>query len=473
MPSSVLYICCPSAERRQTEKLLRDVGFVPRWAEDSAAALDALEQRPSVVLADFADPRSARIVHDVRRRRPATFLLAIADNSRPGILDEIERAGLPVVLHRPLNERMLTLLFAGALAGGSQGDAAAADLRRQPIFAESSGMRAALEAVARVAGQRTGVLICGDSGTGRRMLAREIHERGDRASKPFIEVDCAEGSAEELEQRIFGTQDDAHNGGSERRRLERVSRASALIQAQGGTLFLAHVVDAPARLQARLARVLRDSEVAFADSRHSTAVNVRPIASSDPGWDAAVAEGRVRPDLAKRIAGARVDVPPLRERREDLAQLAACLIHKACATERIPLKTIERPALALLTALPWRGNVVELDELLQGLVANVPAPAIRLEDVLAAVRLDGSARAVIPTGTLRDARTRFERDFISAVLRHHRGRIGEAAKTLGIQRTNLYRKMRSLKVNWRGSNGSNGTNGNGAPKATPPDSSVE
>jgi DNA-binding NtrC family response regulator len=228
-------------------------------------------------------------------------------------------------------------------------------------------------------------------------------------------------------------------------------------EAQGGTLFLAHVEDAPARVQSRLARVLRDGEMVVGDSRRATPVVIRPIASTDASWDAAVAEGRIRVDLARRVSETRVEVPALRNRREDIPQLAACLVHAACASHRMPPKTIDPPAVSLLTALPWRGNVRELRALLEALVMQVPG-AIRLEDLLAAVSLDGAART-LPTGTLREARARFERDYITAVLEHHRGRIGEAARALGIQRTNLYRKMRSLNVAWRPAGG----NGTGVP----------
>ena len=460
MPNTLLYLCCPPSDRPQTDLLLRSLGIAPRWADDSGEALRSLEQRESVVLADFASSHTTRVVREIRRRRPATFLVAVADPSRPGVLEEIERAGLPVVLHRPLSPRMLSLLF--PWAAGNHADEAEESPQRAhaPIFAESPAMREALDAVVRAAENRSGVLVCGESGTGRHMLARGIHERSAQSDAHFVRVDCSDGSSAELQERIFGTGEDDGPGG-ERRSAERVSEGSALIDAQGGTLFLAHVAEAPSRVQARLARVLRDGEVVVGDARNATPLDVRPIASTDPSWDAAVAEGRIREDLGKRIAVTRVNVPALRDRREDIPQLAACLLHRACSGHGVPVKAIEPSALALLTALPWRGNARELANLLGTLVLRVSGDAVRLEDVLAAVRLDATSTPSVPTGTLRDARQRFEREYIAAVLDQHRGRIGEAAHALGIQRTNLYRKMRSLKVSWRGHNG-NGSNGNGS-----------
>lgn len=456
MPNFLLYICCPPAERRQTEQLLRTAGFVPRWADSVSEALAALELRQSLVLADFADARTVRIVSEIRRLRPATLMLAIADAARPGVREEIHAVGLPVVLHRPLDGPTLSLLFAGVTTRPSGAHAEADDPPGQPIFAESRGMREVVAAVERAVRQGGGVLLCGERGSGRYTLAREIHERSVGAKAPFVYVDCAEGSADELESALFGPETPGSRVAREPRGLERVTQDGALLTAQGGTLFLAQLPDAPARLQGRLARVLRDGEVLTEGAADPTPLRFRPIASSSPSWDSAVAEGGLRVDLVTRIAATRIEVPALRERREDIPQLAACLLHSACAAHRVPLKTIDPPALALLTALPWRGNGRELRELLDQLVSRSSGPAIRLEDVLGVVTLDGFSRRTVPYGTLREARARFERDYITAVVRHHRGRIGEAARTLGIQRTNLYRKMRSLKVSWRSPNATNG-----------------
>ena len=171
------------------------------------------------------------------------------------------------------------------------------------------------------------------------------------------------------------------------------------------------------------------------------------MAGVDPAFDAALQEGRVRDDLFRRLSVIRIDMPPLRSRREDIPALANYFVREICAVLRVPPKTLSRPALSLIAALPWRGNAVELRALLESVVAGLAGGrGIGLEDVLAHVRLDGGAVVFGKGGTLRQARARFEREYIAAVLEQHRGRISEAAKALGIQRTNLYQKMRSLKV---------------------------
>jgi two-component system nitrogen regulation response regulator NtrX len=232
------------------------------------------------------------------------------------------------------------------------------------------------------------------------------------------------------------------------RGLERVSRQGRLYAALGGTLYLQNIAEAPTRVQARLARVLRDREAILVEKGESISLDVRPMAGVDPAFDSAVQEGRVRDDLFRRLSVIRIDMPPLRNRREDIPALANYFLRDICASLRVPPKTLSRPALSLIAALPWRGNAVELRTLLEAVVTGLQGGrGIGLEDVLPHVRLDGGSVVFSRGGTLKQARARFEREFIASTLEQHHGRISDAAKALGIQRTNLYRKMRSLRVN--------------------------
>jgi len=139
-------------------------------------------------------------------------------------------------------------------------------------------------------------------------------------------------------------------------------------------------------------------------------------------------------------------MPPLRRRREDIPALAAHFLRRACESNGVAQKSFSRTALVLLSALPWHGNTRELQQLVGTLVRGTRKPVLQLEDLLEHASLDGLAARIDPGLTLRDAKARFERDCISAVLMRHHGRVGEAAKALGIQRTNLYRKVRQLNV---------------------------
>jgi DNA-binding NtrC family response regulator len=199
-------------------------------------------------------------------------------------------------------------------------------------------------------------------------------------------------------------------------------------------------------VQAKLARLLRDGEAWQVETRAAVDATVRPIAAVDATVDAAVAEGRLRADLYERLVHVRIDVPPLRRRREDVPLLAVHVLRQLCDAQGVSPKTFSRSALALITALPWHGNTAELRAMIDALVRSVDRPVIQLDDLLAQTSLDGMPARFDAGVTLKDARARFERDCISAVLLRHHGRVGEAAKALGIQRTNLYRKVRQLKV---------------------------
>lgn len=311
------------------------------------------------------------------------------------------------------------------------------------LISGSPAMRYVVQEIARAAERSVHVLLSGERGTGRQTLARAIHARSRHSQGPFVAIDCSKCSAADLEAQLFATNG---NISVERRSLERVRRTARLFQSKGGTLFLQNMVDLPARLQTRLMRVLRDGEVVVMDEGTRVELDHRVITAGDASFDAAVQDGRMLPDLYKRLSGMRVDVPALRDRREDIPELAAHLMNLLCARANVPAKQLSDPAKSMLAALPWRGNGEELRRLLEVLIMRASSPAISLDDVLANVRLDGQATWFAVGGSLREARARFETEYITAVVAHHHGRIPEAAKSLGIQRSNLYRKMRRLNV---------------------------
>jgi len=328
-----------------------------------------------------------------------------------------------------------------ALAG-----ARPAACHRPTIVADSAAMRATLERVAEVARTRGGVLICGECGSGRHMLARELHHRDSSAIRPFVRLDCREVNARDLEIVLFGCAwaETGKPGG--RQRFERTNGAGLLYEALGGTLFLANPTDLPAGAQVRLTRALRDARTIVPESRRLNRPAVRLMLSCDPTWDDAVREGRISSDLRRQVAAQRIDVPPLRDRRKDIPGLAALMLNDACAAAQVAVKTIEPPALGLLMALPWPGNVSQLRTLLQDLAVKVPHGSLGLDELLRSVHFEAMAQSPVVAGTLREARARFEHDYILSVLERHGGRIGDAAKALGIQRTNLYRKINALRV---------------------------
>ena len=327
----------------------------------------------------------------------------------------------------------------------------------KPGFARSAAMQDAMRGLESAIGSSGGVLLCGEPGSGRELFARAIHHAGGQPAagtleellrrsmrqapngRPFVTIDCAD--RESLEQRLFGT---ARLPDPPAQDLEIIAEGSALHSGIGGTVVLRQIPEMPPRMQARLARILRDGEVRLKRQSGEEILSqaaFRPLGTAERhDGDALV------PDLHKRLAHAVIAVPPLRARREDIPGLVRCLVADHCAALTAAPKVTSRQAIDLLAALPWRGNVTELDALLRTLVHKVPGRHIRLADVLAHVRLDGQAATAGYSGTLKEARERFERDYVAAVLDQHRGRMAEAARALGLQRTNLYRKVRQLSV---------------------------
>jgi anaerobic nitric oxide reductase transcription regulator len=226
--------------------------------------------------------------------------------------------------------------------------------------------------------------------------------------------------------------------------LERVSSDSRLAAAQGGTLFLRDVTELPAAVQARLARIARDGELRIDD--RPAAIEFRLVASAAPGIETEVHAHRFRADLYRRLSAVRIDLPSLRERAEDVPALAARLVELACAARGLPSRTLTQAALALLGALTWPGNLAELQGAIERAVTEAHDAVLQVEHLLPALQLQRAPAPFVPAGDLREARQRFEREYITSVLQHHEWRIAEAAQTLGIQRPNLYRKARQLGI---------------------------
>ena len=292
------------------------------------------------------------------------------------------------------------------------------------------------ELVARTARLSGSVLLVSEPGTDVESVAVELHYRG-RAEGQFVKVACGEAGGV-LDERLFGTP--AHKPSD----LELATTGSRLAAARGGTLFLQDVSELPARVQDRVARVARDGEIQI--DGDSTAARVRLIADAPVTIDGDVLNRRFRKDLYRRLAGSRLDLPPLRNRREDVPDLAARLLDQACSARRVPRRSFADATLALLSALDWPGNLAELNELLERVVDETADEVIRIEQIVPMLQLTRARPPFTSVGTLREARTQFERNYVSSVLQHHGWRVAAAARALGIQRPNLYRKARQLGI---------------------------
>ena len=447
--TSVLYLGCPAGERDDAERLLRAADVAVVWADTVAFALDELQRRDMPVLLDLSRGAAAlQLAQEIRAHRASTLMFAVVDERRPDLTTEAVLAGMADVFARPLGGRRVASAIERELSYESRDVSRNGRSDGHHLYSQSPAMRDVVTQIDEAAAKRAGVLIRGEDGTGRQVAARAIHVRQNVGDAAFVTINCAAYDTEELDAALFGAAARSQSYGDPGSRgLALVSRDGRLHDAVGGTIYVQNVADAATKVQARLARVLRDCEALLVETGEPIPFDIRPMAGVDPGFDRAVEEGRVRDDLFRRLSVIRIEVPPLRARREDIPALANYFLREICAQLRVPPKTVSRAALSLISALPWPGNAVEMRALLEAVVNGLQGGhGIGLEDLLAHVRLDGGSVGLAGGGTLKQARARFEREYISNILEQHHGRISDAAKALGIQRTNLYRKMRSLRV---------------------------
>jgi DNA-binding NtrC family response regulator len=300
------------------------------------------------------------------------------------------------------------------------------------------------ELLRRAAPLDVGVLLTAELGADVDSVARELHVRSRRGRAPFVAVECDGGDATRLAQLLFGAVPATSSASAPVTDFESIATDSRIGAARGGTLFLQDVTELPAAIQARLARIARDGE-ALLDGA-PVATDVRLVASSSPAVDTDVHGHRLRADLFRRLAGVRIDLPPLRDRQEDVSVIATRVLEELLLSRGLKPRSFTQAALALVAAVTWPGNLSELRDAIAR-VADEPGDYdIQVEHVLPALNLQRAPARFVPTGNLREARLRFERDYISAVLQHHSWRMADAAQTLGIQRPNLYRKARQLGI---------------------------
>lgn len=303
------------------------------------------------------------------------------------------------------------------------------------LVGNSEAVRSARTELIEAADRREPILLVGEPGLQLDALARYAHTLS-RQRQPFIEIDCAAGDARDLEARLFGNVSSRLDADP----LELVTRGAAVLAASDGTLFLDNIDELPAAAQRRLVRIIRDAEVRVDDDQRAVAA-FRIIAATSADLAAEAREGRFRQDLLRRLSAHRVTVPAFRQRPSDIPLVAARL---ASDMGREGVAFTE-PATTVLSALPWTRNVDELTTLLERVLERT-GDLVRQEDVLTELPIQSGFATVDLSASLREARRRFEREYIAAVLERHQWRMAEAAKILGIERANLYRKTRQLGI---------------------------
>ncbi|MDE0322452.1 MAG: sigma-54 dependent transcriptional regulator [Candidatus Poribacteria bacterium] len=280
------------------------------------------------------------------------------------------------------------------------------------------------------------VLIQGETGTGKELVAKSIHDNSPRKARPFVGINCAAIPADLIESELFGHEHGAFTGTIEQ-------RIGYFEQANPGTLFLDEIGDMPHTLQKKLLRVLEEREFQRLGGESTISVDIRVLAATNQDLDNAIREGRFRPDLYYRLAAFPIMVPPLRERREDIPILAHHFLKKFAADAKKPMRTISDDALHVLMQHDFPGNVRELKHAIESAVLRETTDQLQRESLPPYLVQQGSQTAISDPTDTTDILTlkETERRAIIQALKATKGNISEAARVLGISRNTLYRKM--------------------------------
>ncbi|MEO5764746.1 MAG: sigma 54-interacting transcriptional regulator [Casimicrobiaceae bacterium] len=414
---------------------LTSAGYRVRTADSGETALAALAlARPGLVITDLRMPGidGMQLFEAIHRQHPALpVIILTAHGTIPDAVSATQR-GVFGFLTKPFDSQELLQKVAASLrlSGNApvEGDAAAGDWR-EGILTRSAKMEDLLRQARLVAESDASVLIYGDSGTGKELLARAIHRASRRALRPFVAVNCGAIPGELLESELFGHARGAFTGAV-------VAHKGLFQSADGGTLLLDEIGDMPLSLQVKLLRVLQEGEVRPVGATQSMPVDVRVISATHRDLEVQRAEGRFREDLYYRLNVVSLNLPTLSERREDIPLLSAHILRRLAERYRKPVPTLAPDAMALLVAAPWPGNVRQLLNLLEQAVALTPTTVIPASLVANALKED--AAALVP---FEEARKSFERDYLARLLKITGGNVTQAAQLAKRNRTEFYKLL--------------------------------
>ncbi len=445
--SRILIVDDEESIRRSLAGILSDEGFETDTVADGEKALTALregEQAPDLVLLDIAMPGrdGVEILAEIRQAWPA---LPVVMMSGHGTIETAVRAtqlGAFDFIEKPLSIEKLLLTLRHALDRSrlerENRQLRAESIRAHEILGRSAPIKKLKQQIQVAAPTNGWVLITGENGTGKEMVAKQIHLQSKRAEKPFVEVNCAAIPEELIESELFGHEKGAFTGAIAQKR-------GKFELANEGTIFLDEIADMSLRTQAKILRILQEHKFERVGGTETIDVDVRVIAASNKSLEKEIQEGHFREDLYYRLNVIPFHVPPLRERREDLPILAKAFVEEFCAESGARRKQIAPRAMSRLQAYGWPGNVRELRNLMERLVLMTPGPKIRAEDLPQDLG-DREQREDVEGITLGEARKDFERDFLIARLRENDWNISRTAEGIGIARESLSRKVRSLEI---------------------------
>jgi len=452
MASDILIVDDEADIRDLVAGILEDEGHATRTAGDADSALGAItDRRPSLIFLDIWLQGSRldglALLDEVKAQHPDLPVVMISGHGNIETAVSAIKRGAYDYIEKPFKADRLVLIAERALEA-SMLRREVRDLRQRSgeageLIGESSPMNQLRQAIERVAPTNSRILIAGPSGSGKELVARTIHDLSLRSSGPFVVLNAATITPERMEEELFGIE--AADGGNR--------KVGALEEAHGGTLYLDEIADMPAETQSKILRVLVDQKFQRVNGATKVHVDVRIISSSARDLELEIAEGRLREDLFHRLSVVPLRVPSLAERREDVPRLVAHFMAQISQASGLPIRVIGDDAMAVLQAHDWPGNIRQLRnniERLMILTRGDPGATITADLLPAEVGAmlpslsSNSGGEHLLAMPLRNAREVFERDYLKAQIDRFGGNISRTAEFVGMERSALHRKLKSL-----------------------------
>jgi two-component system response regulator AtoC len=449
---SVLVVDDDAAVRTVLAALLEQAGLNVVHVPGGEAALRCLEQTAiDIVVTDLRMPGmdGMRLLGKVVERWPEVPVVVLTAHGTVPLAVDAMRSGAADFLLKPFDREQIVYVVRKAMHKAShaaKNTAAAPDVKIAMI-SESSAVREVEDLIARAAKSTATVLIRGESGSGKEVAARAVHEQSPRHAGPFVVIHCAALPDALLEAELFGYERGAFTGATCR-------KPGRIELAEGGTLMFDEIGDVPLQTQVKLLRVLQERSFERLGGTQTVDVDVRFVAATHRDLDAMVREGTFREDLYYRLAVVPIHMPPLRERTEDIAPLVERFVVRFSAANGRRAMSIDAAAVARLRVERWPGNVRQLQNFIERLVVLADAPTIALADVerelarSAVMRLatEPSPASAGAGGTLEDRRRQTEREALREALDRVNGNRTMAARILGVSRRTLYNMLAAYEL---------------------------
>jgi DNA-binding NtrC family response regulator len=434
----VLVVDDDPAMREALGEALIDMGHEPRLADSGATALATLDREPiEAALIDLRMPvmDGLELLARIRERPSAPPIAVLTAHATAHNTIEAMRLGAFDHLTKPIGREELSRVLTTMLAAGAEQRSSASPISESELVGSSESIRAVQKAIGRLADSEATVLITGETGTGKELVARAIHDHGQRARSPFVAVNCAAIPSELMETELFGHVKGAFSGAV-------LDRLGAFREAEGGTLFLDEIGDMDAAMQAKILRALQERNVTPVGGT-TTSVNVRIIAATHRDLLQRIAEGRFREDLFYRLNVVPIHLPALRERLADIVPLAEYFLARSGSGKRMTAA-----AAAALIRYTWPGNVRELKNAMDRLDVTVHGNLIDAADLSTIEHSDSHDARTLdwPDEDLPSATLRLEELLIRRALTRCGGNRAEAARMLNIHRQMLYTKIKRLGI---------------------------